>query len=463
MKSEVRCKNANQELTSGIRQEPLAEGIIENSPKWGSRTKRVNAIRKLVEDLNKKPNDIKGSDFKKAKLMGMLHHYYNASPYEAVNDAYPELNLRPWQMKKTPNGFWKKKKNRVEAVKWLMDLLKKKPKDLELKDFTENGFAGLIKYYRGSLYLIIKDVYPNRKMMPWELGKTPKGYFDKKENRVAAIKWLVEKLKKTPAGLLATDFQDNGLDGLLEKYNGIVYLGVQEAYSEINVWDMDRVTARTFDDAKNRKKALRELVKKLKIDPRDITAKILADNGLSGITNKKGVYAAVIEAFPKQRIKPWEMKRTPAGYFDSEENVIKAVRWVVRKLNKKPQSITAKDLQGLRLGPLIKDGSIYYLVRLAYPSRDIKAWEMDSVPKGFFNSKTNRITAIKWLVEKTKKEAVNITYGDFQKHGLASLVKKHGDSVYKTLYEAGLITFEEVQVIKARRPKVKKFSQQKKE
>ena len=46
-------------------------------------------------------------------------------------------------MKQVPKGFWKKKENRINAIKRLVEGTGKKPTEITQRDFHENELVGL--------------------------------------------------------------------------------------------------------------------------------------------------------------------------------------------------------------------------------------------------------------------------------------------------------------------------------
>jgi len=208
------------------------DGYITNGKlSWKDKNNRVIVVKRLVETLCKDPRDLTAEDFHGNRLGGLLSHYYNNSPYKTVEEAFPEMDIKPWEMINTPIGFYEKKENRIAAVKWLVNKLNKDPRDLTAEDFDNNRLGGLLDgYYNDSPYEAVKEAFPEMDIKPWEMIRTPDGIFDTKENRIAAVKWLVNKLKKDPRDLTYDDFYDNGLGGLLaSRYNNSPYEAVKEA------------------------------------------------------------------------------------------------------------------------------------------------------------------------------------------------------------------------------------------
>jgi len=345
--------------------------IVNGLLSWKDKNVRVNAVRKLLEILNKDPRDITKKDLDKNKLGGLLASYYNKSPYKAVKEAFPEMDIKPWEMASTPRKFYEKGENRVAAVKWLIEKLKKDPRDLTQEDFMRNRFGGLCgEYYNNSLYEAVKEAFPEKNIMPWEMKRTITGFYEKKENRVAAVKWLIEKLKKDPRDLTQEDFKDNGLTGLLTHYTGSPYKAIKEAFPDIKFWEMIITPKGFYEKKENRVAAVKWLIEKLKKDPRDLTQEDFKDNGLTGLLNhyyNGSPYEAVKEAFPEMDIKPWEMASTPRKFYERGENRVAAVKWLIEKLKKDPRDLTQEDLFSNRLSGLSKqyNGSPYEALKEA--------------------------------------------------------------------------------------------------
>ncbi len=181
---------------------------------------RRKAVRFLVDKvLQKNPREMISPDFLSNRLCGLLNKYYSGSPYEAVAEAFPELDIKPWGMFKTSNVCFRKKRNRVAAVKWLVEEVRKDPRDLVTEDFSSNRLFGLLSHhYSDSPYEAVSEAYPELNFKPWEMSITPNAFYKKKSNRVAAVRWFVEESGKNPKELTFDDFRFSCLAGLLQKY-----------------------------------------------------------------------------------------------------------------------------------------------------------------------------------------------------------------------------------------------------
>ncbi|MDO8339527.1 MAG: hypothetical protein Q7T16_02620 [Candidatus Burarchaeum sp.] len=192
---------------------------------------KAESVRQLVVALKKDPRDLEFNDFHFNYLSGLISNYYNGSVYAAVSDAFPELNILPWELMQTPRGFYESKENRIAAVKWLVEKLGKDPRDITVEDFHSNRLGGLLlRNYNDSPYAAVSEAFPELNIHPWEMLSTPRGFNESKENRIAAVKWLVEKLGKDPRDITVEDFRSNRLGGLLNAYyRDSPYLALLEA------------------------------------------------------------------------------------------------------------------------------------------------------------------------------------------------------------------------------------------
>ena len=138
--------------------------------------------------------------FAENKLSGMIMKCFGNSPYEAINNAYPN-KYKEWEFSFVPRGFWNDKENGIKATKWLIEE-KLKLNDKELKErlskklFIENGLTGMLNIcFNNSPYDAINAAYPN-KYKEWEFKNVPRSYWNEKENSIKATKWLIEEKLK---------------------------------------------------------------------------------------------------------------------------------------------------------------------------------------------------------------------------------------------------------------------------
>lgn len=86
--------------------------------------------------------------FREYALGGMLTHYFNDSPYEILNLAYPN-KFQPWELKGCKRNYWNNE-NAIKAVKWLIEeklhLSREEVcKNICTQTFRENGLGRYVK------------------------------------------------------------------------------------------------------------------------------------------------------------------------------------------------------------------------------------------------------------------------------------------------------------------------------
>lgn len=129
------------------------------------------------------------------------------------------------ELKKFPDRFWTKPGAEYSAkeitiyfieniLKWTDEEVKEK---LCEKVFREHKLSGMLEYVFGrSPFKAIENAYPG-KYLPWEFKSCYKGIWEDEEKKEAAIKWLLEKVKKDKfEELTNVDFLHNGLGGLFD-------------------------------------------------------------------------------------------------------------------------------------------------------------------------------------------------------------------------------------------------------
>ncbi|MEW5996494.1 MAG: hypothetical protein AB1657_02775 [Candidatus Micrarchaeota archaeon] len=203
----------------------LKKGYLEiPKDKWGSETVRRAAVKALIAFSGNDARKIMRHDFNDNGLRAVLR-YYGDSPHKALVDA--GFDVKPWEMSITPRGFFGKRENRIEAIKWLVGKLRKKPEEVITDDFGENGLNSLIHYYGGSPYKAMRDA--GFELNAWDMTRVPRRFYQNVKNRREAVRWLVGKLGKEPKDMTRDDFVGNGLGWLVRYYRGSPYEALLDA------------------------------------------------------------------------------------------------------------------------------------------------------------------------------------------------------------------------------------------
>lgn len=199
------------------------EMLVTPAHYFDDATNRINATRDLLEEkLRIKPRDANWDHFVNNRLRALMT-YYNNSPYAAVSEAYPELNIKPWEMKHTPNHTYESKDTRVEAIRWLVEKTVKDPRKLKRSHFKKHRLDGMLyHYYNSSPYQAVQDAYPELNIRPWEMNKVQPGFFNNTDNVIEAIWWVVDRIGKAPTEItrdeMAARMKESGLGGLYDRY-----------------------------------------------------------------------------------------------------------------------------------------------------------------------------------------------------------------------------------------------------
>lgn len=234
--------------------------------------------------------------FNAHSLGGMLMVVFNGSPYEAINNAYPN-EFKPWGFKSVGSLFWNKqtasmltRKIIEEDLKLTDDVLKEK---LSANFLKENGLGQLLSYFKSSTFLLIDNAYPG-KFKPWEFNQVgPK--FWTLENAIVATKWLIEEKlclsdEMVKQQLSTQLFRDNKLAGMLSHvFNGSAFNAYNAAYpNKFKPWEF-KVVPRNFWNPESSAEATRWLMQeRLNIDTKDIRdisnlRQLFSSNGLGGM------------------------------------------------------------------------------------------------------------------------------------------------------------------------------------
>lgn len=124
--------------------------LIEDKLKWS------------IEDIKK---NMKQDVFKKYGLGGMLGNVYGHSPFNAIDSLYPG-QIKPWELKVAPQRYWNDETARIatrwfveEKLNWSYEEVLEK---LTARVFVENGMRGLLGHKKNSVFLVLKNAYPDR-------------------------------------------------------------------------------------------------------------------------------------------------------------------------------------------------------------------------------------------------------------------------------------------------------------
>lgn len=197
--------------------------------------------------------------FDQLGLMPLIQVFYNSSPVRALMDTYPGEYF-PTNFRKVPQRFWSGRlgyKNAVEAVAGFAQKQGLASADdcrrVRRSDFVEAGLGSMLEaHFGGSQIVALQTRFPELK--PWQTTRTPSGYFESRENRIAAVvAYLQAQGLPSILGLSDTDVYElgirtivskermdaYGLRGLFKLYNGSTYRLFKDLFPEqIHPWTL---------------------------------------------------------------------------------------------------------------------------------------------------------------------------------------------------------------------------------
>lgn len=158
----------------------------------------VLIINNEISSLDNIAIELKREHFIDYKLNGFVN---NNSIYDLVNMIYPNKYKR-WEFKNSSvgNDYWNKNTIK-EAGLWLIEKMladnlinniEEIPKKVSIQTFRKYGLDGLLQgKFNSCLYDFFNFIYPNR-WNEWDYTFTKRGFWTKKDNRIKALKYLIE-------------------------------------------------------------------------------------------------------------------------------------------------------------------------------------------------------------------------------------------------------------------------------
>ena len=254
----------------------------------------------------------------------VLSHYYKDSIIQALKDLYPSHIWLEWRFKGgVSNSFWQKKESRRNFFDWASQRLKvSKMEDwysIKRKQIADLGGYGLLnKYYKDSLILALKDVYPEFDWKVWRFSNgVTQGFWKEKENRRQFMEWArkelnIEKMEDWYS-IKGTPFRElRSASGLLNNYyNSSLADCLKDLYPEFDwqQWRFSNGASQEFwSKQENRRKFMAWAEKELdiqkpedwtKVDPKQLSE--LAGRGvLVSQIYGNSIKNALLDAFPEK-------------------------------------------------------------------------------------------------------------------------------------------------------------------
>lgn len=153
----------------------------------------------------------------------------------------------------------------------------------------------------------------------------------------------------------------------------------------------------------------------------------------------------IICTYPEEQYQPWQFSdKVPQSYWILEKNRVYALKYVFEvemkwNIEDVKERLTWSLLEKNGLGSLhYYYLSLFRIIKAVYQI-EISPWEIanSEVPNGTWECESNRISAVKWLILRTKLQNEQINRKAFAKYGLSRLLGKYfGDNVARAISES---------------------------
>lgn len=218
----------------------------------------------------------------KHNILWACSKYFNDSPYQMLNAAYPN-QFKEWELKCVPNNFWTKEKG-LEALRWWIDKKENLTKENLLNVYSgewlkeRNLGSPLFMYWDGNAFKMLDTAYPNQ-FREWELKKVSNNFWDDQESSLKIFKKIIQE-----KGMSKNDITEsyslkwitkNGLrTPLIKFWSDSPYKMLNAAYpNQFKEWELKNTPNRFWE-----KEKAKQIIKN-EIDKAEITISQLLKSG----------------------------------------------------------------------------------------------------------------------------------------------------------------------------------------
>lgn len=379
--------------------------------------------KKYAKWLGEKLGYIKTEDWYKITGKIFIDNYGSAllrvqagnSPIQLVKILFPENEWLEWKFNKTPNSFWKDRKNQLKYVKWLGEKLGYIHRE-DWYNITQNLIqeyhgSGLLQLFKNSPILLVRNIFSEFEWFEWKFVQTSKNFWTDKNNHIKYAKWLGEVLgfeKQEDWYKITHDsIVNNCGGGLMRCYKDspVEFLKAVFPEEEWLEWKFGQTPKQFWRDKNNHKiyadwLALTLGYKKTE-DWYNVTRDIIADNyggGLINIYYNSSPTQFVKILFPEYEWVEWKFTSASHGYWEETEHHKKYAEWLGIVLGYKDKndwySVTRlhiiNNCGGTLLGNYYNNSPQQFL-RAIFPECEWHEWKFIQTSKNYWADANNRI------------------------------------------------------------------------
>lgn len=278
------------------------------------------------------------------------------------------------------------------------------------KEIRSLGHDIVGKYYSGSLYDALTELYPEHNWKFWMFRQTKRGLWDDQDRVLEYLRWLGDELGfqdyEDWYRVTVTNFRDNyGATLVLNKYGGHLHRVVTENFPEYDwkLWLFNRTPGRMFDDWQFRKDAIEWMASEIGIEgPEDwyqVSRKEFKENRLWGMLSHQyssSVFNLVSDIYPEIDWKPWLFDKAPNAFWNDEGHWHEYLDWFEERMQiTNPAEwymVKNEDFARLNGNSLLYEkfsGSPQQVALYRYPDFPWKRWEFQQVADGYWENREN--------------------------------------------------------------------------
>lgn len=235
---------------------------------WDYQTNRRRYLRWLGQRLGyHKPEDwyrLTTADLKENRGSALLLYQWKSSAIAGLKECFSDYDWNEWLFTCAPRSFWNDAANRRRYMDWLGKQIGiHKPEDwyqVTNRDFAEHKGGAFLLHYHSTVSAAVMDYRPDFDWQEWRFGKTPKGFWKARRNRVRYMRWLGEQLGFKHADdwyrLTRQDIESHYGNQLVKFYGGSPQSAVKDCFPRHhwNEWMFARVPLGFWKQRANRKR-----------------------------------------------------------------------------------------------------------------------------------------------------------------------------------------------------------------
>ena len=395
--------------------------ILENQRKFFINTAealKFEKIEDLVRLTQREINSLGGSS---------ILSKYKGNLLLSLQTIFPDKKWDSFARASQPNHFWDKIENQKEFLEYLFKKFGFKTLDdwysVKILDVKKNGGSSLLRKYKGSLWTMLKELYPDYNWDLNYLSSKPRNYWKSIENQRQLFDLLKEKLKIiSPFDWKKVNIEkiyDYGGKYLLQtEYNNDITQALPTIYPDINwkeiFYEEKEIQYKNWASIETQKLFLDNLYKILNFksmeDWYSINKKVIINNGGSSLLSqyKSSHIKSLQSVYPDYDWNIFLFNAKPKSIWKDPKNERKYFDYIANVLNIKSQEdwyrVEKKQIMNLKGGGLLNryNGNLFNALVSNYPEYSFDILKSRTPKTKYWNNITN----VRNFIIQLKKEFI---------------------------------------------------------